>query len=81
MTDFGIHFDKPALKRRIKDLISEELTDTEIRDKYGLEDTHGWKLSTCRQKLREESNWEDAFCCVPHSTIRLEAYLLFAACH
>lgn len=58
---FCIDFDLTALRRRIADLVSTDLSDSQIREKYGLEDTHGWALKTCRARLRSDPNWESAF--------------------
>ena len=58
---FCIDFDIVPLKRRIADLISYELSDADIRDKYGLEDTYGWDLKKCRMRLRSQPNVKDAF--------------------
>jgi predicted helicase len=58
---FCIDFDLAPLKQRIADLVALELSDDEIREKYGLSDTHGWALEPCRRKLRSDPNWENAF--------------------
>jgi predicted helicase len=58
---FCIDFELSALKSRIEDLVSRDLSDSEIRQKYALEDTHGWSLKTCRERLRADTDWERAF--------------------
>ena len=57
---FCIDFELEPLKKRIWDLISKELSDSQIREKYGLEDTYGWALKPCRAGLRKMANWESA---------------------
>jgi len=52
---FCIDFDETKLRKRINDLVSESHSDHELRDLYGIPDTYGWALSTCRKRLRQDA--------------------------
>jgi len=65
---FVVDTDKEALLKRIADLRSKKLTDSQIRskyfegmgsDKYPDGDTRGWKLSSARESLRRDRNWRE----------------------
>ena len=58
---FCIDIDLPPLKERIGDLVGTKYTDEEIREKYGLLDTHGWSLARARARLRADPEWADAY--------------------
>ena len=58
---FCIDLDLPPLKERIEDLVGTKYSDEEIREKYGLSDTHGWTLAKARIKLRADLEREDAY--------------------
>ena len=65
---FVVDMDKEKLLKRIGDLRSKSLSDSEIREKYfsGMGaakypdgDTRGWKLSKAREALRRDLKWKE----------------------
>ena len=67
---FVIDFDRDALRDRIADFRSEELSDQAIRQKYFAGkgsakyppgDSRGWKLPEARRKVREDEQWNERF--------------------
>lgn len=59
--EYCIDFDYEALQKRIEELKDEKVSDSTIRQKYGLPDTYGWDLRTCRKRLRNDKNWRGLF--------------------
>jgi hypothetical protein len=55
--DFAIAFTESEMEQRIADLRSTELSDKELREKYGLRDNRGWQLSNARREVRKERHW------------------------
>jgi type I restriction-modification system DNA methylase subunit len=56
--DFAIAFDQAQIERRLEDMLNGSLSDEELRERYGLEDTDGWTVSKARQRLRQfGSKW------------------------
>lgn len=58
---FCIDFDERPLRSRICRLWQDQLSDDELRDRYGIPDTHGWSLESCRRKLREDEQREQHY--------------------
>ena len=65
---FVVDIDKESLLKKIGDLRSTSLSDSQIRKKYfdgmgskkyPVGDTRGWKLSTARESLRRDSKWKE----------------------
>lgn len=54
---FAVDFDRDTLKSRIEDLRRDDLSDSDIRDRYSLRDTRDWSLSTARAKLKSDSSY------------------------
>jgi hypothetical protein len=50
---FAIDFDNHQLKIRLKDFLSDELSDDIIRQKYQLGDTRDWKLADARVEAKK----------------------------
>ena len=67
---FVIDFDRDALRDRITDFRSHELSDQAIREKYFAGkgsakyppgDSRGWKLPEARRKVREDEQWNERY--------------------
>jgi predicted helicase len=56
---FAIDFDSTIIKSRLGDLISTQLTDEELRDRYKIPDTSDFKLAEVRETLRQNANKDD----------------------
>jgi hypothetical protein len=56
---FVIDFERDALLRRIGQFRDRNLTDSFIRQAYGLKDTRGWKLPEKRRELAAMDDWRD----------------------
>ncbi len=68
--DFVIDFDREALRGRIADLRSKQLSNDAIRKKYFVGkgskkyppgDSRGWKLPAARRKIREDDQWDERY--------------------
>jgi len=55
---FVIDTDRAELQRRLRMFCDESLSDSIIKQAFGLKDTTGWKVKDARKKIREEKNWE-----------------------
>lgn len=58
---FAIDFDESRLRNRIAELRETQLSDDELRQKYKLRDSGGWRLTDARKWLRSNNNWEGHF--------------------
>ncbi len=58
---FVIDFDQDELHQRIAVFRDTNLSDDQIRDRFGLRDTGTWELAEARQTLQGEENWENGF--------------------
>lgn len=67
---FVVDIDRGALRERIADFRSEELSDQAIREKYFAGkgsakyppgDSRGWKVPEARQKVREDESWGERY--------------------
>ncbi|MBU2607988.1 MAG: N-6 DNA methylase [Chloroflexi bacterium] len=56
-----IDYDDTVLKERITNFRGSQLSDEEIRESFGLEDTNSWSVANARKEIRDENNWEKAF--------------------
>jgi len=56
---FAVAFEHAEISRRIKDLRDKELSESELRTKYRLEDNRDWNLHNARQILREDEHWDE----------------------
>lgn len=54
--DFAIAFDTETLNTRLADFCNKNLSDDEIRRRYGLKDNPDWSLETARQAARNRKN-------------------------
>lgn len=57
---FVIDFDEQALRDRVAKFRSNA-SDASIAKEFGLADTHGWRLSEARKRIRARRDWQDAF--------------------
>lgn len=53
-----VAFTKQELLDRLVALRSQDISDDEIRHQFGVVDVSTWKLSSARQRLRDDQNWE-----------------------
>ena len=58
---FVIGFDKDEIKNRILQFRNLSLSDEIIKQAYNLKDTRGWKISSARKRLSEDSNWDSYY--------------------
>lgn len=57
---FVIDFDEQDLRDRVA-MFRSNTSDSVIAEKFGLEDTYGWKLTEARRRIRLRIDWQDAF--------------------
>ncbi|MBE0436589.1 MAG: N-6 DNA methylase, partial [Methylomicrobium sp.] len=57
----AIDFEKDNLRERIVNLRETALTDDELRKIYGLKDSRDWQLTSARERLRNDPDWENHF--------------------
>jgi predicted helicase len=55
---FAISADKEELKRRIRMLHDESISDSMIKQTFDLKDKSGWTIKNARTKIRAEESWE-----------------------
>ena len=60
---FVIDFDQATLRQRIATLRGAELTDDEVRERFGLSEKPGWSVSEARKALRSDGEWQSGFAC------------------
>ncbi len=58
---FVVDFDENILTNRIEEFRGTGLSDDEIRDKYELQDSKGWRLANARQEIRLDGDYKRAF--------------------
>jgi predicted helicase len=58
---FVIGFEKNEIKNRILQFRNLSLSDEIIKQAYNLKDTRGWKISSARKRLSEDSNWDSYY--------------------
>ncbi len=60
---FVIDFEESALRNRLKAFRANEseISDDELKEKYGLKDTSSWNIKKARKKVRANSDWENDF--------------------
>ncbi len=56
--DFAIAFDRNTAEKRLKDLLNQNLSDDDLRNKYKIPDTRDWKLSAARKIPPDQSSIE-----------------------
>lgn len=56
--DFAVAFDEPTMRSRISELRSLNVSDDDIRSRYGLSEHDQWRLETARARLRSQEKWE-----------------------
>jgi predicted helicase len=54
---FAVDFDKSQMFNRLVELVSEKITNEEIKQKYYLVDNRDWCLNDARALLRKNPNW------------------------
>jgi len=59
--DFVMDFDETALKNRITTFVETTYSDNEIRERYKLENQHGWSVTTARKTISQDKNWRESF--------------------
>lgn len=55
---FAIAFERNEILERIETLRSNQFSDTEILNQYGLRETREWQLASVRANLRNLPNWQ-----------------------
>lgn len=60
--DFVIDFDKESLRKRIEVFRDDSLTDEEVEEELPVKGTNTWSLSKNRQKIQQDTEWEEKFC-------------------
>ena len=56
---FAIDFNKNALLHRIKSMHEKNLTDQDFCENFDLQDNRDWQISSAREKLRSDPDWEE----------------------
>ena len=56
---FAVAFNKDEIKDRIRNLLTEEYTDDELKDKYLLKDNRDWQLNKSRKLLKNIENIDE----------------------
>lgn len=54
---FLVDFDRDVLEERVRLFSNEELTNEDVRTRFGLEDTGEWSLATARKAVQRDENW------------------------
>jgi predicted helicase len=57
---FVIDFERKILERRIKAFIDPKVDEEILKQTYGLNENHSWKIKEQREKLRKDSDWKDS---------------------
>ncbi len=57
--EFAIDHDKGTIIDRVSDLRNQNLSDSDIRQKYSLVDNRDWQLANARQVLIKNRNWSE----------------------
>lgn len=55
---FVIDFDKAELKKRIRMFCDDNISDSVIKQAFGLTENQRWKLKDVRKKIQQEEDWE-----------------------
>ncbi|XZO01486.1 MAG: type ISP restriction/modification enzyme [Microcoleus sp.] len=55
---FAIDFEREEMEDKIKDCISNQLSDEQIKTKYELKDTETWNVQNARIHVRRDENWQ-----------------------
>ena len=58
---FVIDFSDAALQERIARFRDPVYSDDEVREQFGLRDTRDWQLSSARQTLQDDADWQNYF--------------------
>ncbi|MDP2918712.1 MAG: type ISP restriction/modification enzyme, partial [Dehalococcoidia bacterium] len=56
-----VDYDNSILKQRITIFRESELSDEEVKERLGLEDTNSWSIANARKTVRDDKDWETAF--------------------
>ena len=56
---FAVAFEQTEITRRMKDLRDQNLSDLELREKYGVKDNRDWQLEDARKVLRQDPHWKE----------------------
>jgi len=57
--NFAIDFDRDIIKKRIRDLMSENLSNDYLQELYSIHDSRDWNLAEARKQVRKNLNWEN----------------------
>lgn len=57
--DFVIATDKTELENRIRMFRNKDISDSMIKQTFGLKDKKGWNVENARSEVRAEENWEE----------------------
>ncbi|MGA2286746.1 MAG: N-6 DNA methylase, partial [Dehalococcoidia bacterium] len=57
---FAVDFHRSTLRARIQDMLNQNVTDDELRRRYGLRDNRDWTVGDARSRLRAAVAWDDA---------------------
>jgi predicted helicase len=71
---FVIDFDAAVLHKRIEDFRNSSISNEEIDERYNLQETADWKLSTQRRLLSADIHWEAAFTQILYRPFDIRAY-------
>jgi len=58
---FVFDFDEVILKKRVSNLIDNNVSDDEIREQFQLTDKTGWTVTEARKSIRQDKDFESAF--------------------
>jgi predicted helicase len=56
--EFAVSFEEAIIRKRINDLRSAEVSDNEVRSRYGLTDNRDWHLHDARKRVRSDPQWQ-----------------------
>ena len=56
---FAIAFDEQAVSSRFDTFRATKLTDSEIKDRFGLSDRGGWSVRDARRMIRSDKGWRE----------------------
>lgn len=57
---FALDFDLRTLKKRVRDFIESDISDREMKARYGLRDNE-WNVHQARRLLRKDASWQNTF--------------------
>jgi predicted helicase len=58
---FVMDFDSSKLRERITSFRETNLSDEEVKERFGLEDKQGWNVTDARKSVRQDPAWDKSF--------------------